>query len=1017
MKKITLLFVVMIAFSWQSNAQFTESFETEIPASWTILDEASVAAWEWDDTPNGDGAQDGSAIARISTGIENANDDYLITPQIAVSAGVNDRLSFYVRSRSGSFLESYEVLLSTTTAAASEFTVVLQAESLAPELWTNVIFDLTAYVGQTIYVAVRAKSYDEWELHVDNFVNDTFPACREPLAFNALSIGSTTVNLEWTEDGSATSWNIEVVDITAGESATGIATITGVTNPYMVTSLMANNEYEFYVQADCGTDGPSFWVGPLTVTTACDTFTAPFSEGFDNADAIPDCWSMSGGEDWQFNTSGPSHVGDGGTLTGNTFSDGYYAACDASSDHGPRYLVSPLVDVSTLASPELRFYEISDAEDSDNAQLDVEVWDGSAWNLMATYNTNTVGWELKSINLSGLSFTGPAQARFTFSEPNGGGDDDIAIDDVTFDDPITCVAPSFLMVSNITTTTADLAWTENGTAASWNIEVVDVNAGETVTGVATNTGVTNPFGLSSLQSNTTYQIFVQADCGVSDGTSFWVGPIEFTTACDTFTAPYTEGFDNGGDIPDCWRMSSDSGEEEWFFQTSGLGHVGNDGVITGSTATNGYYAACDASGDHGPRYLVSPFVDVSTLAAPVLSFYEISDSEDSLNAQLDVEVWDGSSWNLMATYNTNTVGWELKIIDIAGLTFTGPAQARFTFSEVLDPGDFDDDLAIDDVSFEEAPSCIPPSTLVASNITTTTADLSWASGTATSWNIEVVDVTAGETVTGVATATGISNPYNLTGLVADNNYEYYVQTDCGVDGNSSWVGPYAFATAIIPPSCGGNFADSGGASNDYSSSEFTTTTIMPDAAGEAVTITFTFVDLEADDYDIGDQGGCYDYLTIYNGPDNTYPVLAQTLCGQESGDGTLPSVASSVLSVGDFFTSTDVSGALTIEFSSDGGIEYGGWVADVTCATLGIDDVDNQSTFTYYPNPVKNTLTLNAINTIDTVNVYNMLGQQVLEKMPNAVNSELDLSGLQTGTYFVKVSIAGVVKTIRVIKD
>ena len=46
-----------------------------------------------------------------------------------------------------------------------------------------------------------------------------------------------------------------------------------------------------------------------------------------------------------------------------------------------------------------------------------------------------------------------------------------------------------------------------------------------------------------------------------------------------------------------------------------------------------------------------------------------------------------------------------------------------------------------------------------------------------------------------------------------------------------------------------------------------------------------------------------------------------------------------------------------------------------------------------------------------------MLGQQVLEKMPNAVNSELDLSGLQTGTYFVKVTIGGVVKTIRVIKD
>lgn len=417
MRKITLLFMVMIAFCWQSNAQFTESFETEIPTTWTVLDLASTTSWVWDDTPE-DGEQDGSAVAKMSSGYPDANDDYLITPQISVTSGVNDRLTFYVKSRSGSFLEPYEVLLSTATATAADFTVVLQAESEAPDEWTEVILDLSTYNGQSIYVAVRSTSTDNWELYVDNFVNDTFPTCREPLAFNALSIGNTTVNLEWTEDGSATSWNIEVVDITAGELATGVATITGVTNPYTVTSLMANNEYEFYVQADCGTDGPSFWVGPVAVTTACDAFIAPFSEGFDNADAIPDCWSMSGGEDWQFNTSGPSHVGDGGTLTGNTFSDGYYAACDASSDHGPRYLVSPLVDVSTLASPELRFYEISDAEDSDNAQLDVEVWDGSAWNLMATYNTNTVGWELKTIDISGLTFTGSAQVRFTFSEPN-----------------------------------------------------------------------------------------------------------------------------------------------------------------------------------------------------------------------------------------------------------------------------------------------------------------------------------------------------------------------------------------------------------------------------------------------------------------------------------------------------------------------------------------------------------------------------------------------------------------------
>ena len=46
-----------------------------------------------------------------------------------------------------------------------------------------------------------------------------------------------------------------------------------------------------------------------------------------------------------------------------------------------------------------------------------------------------------------------------------------------------------------------------------------------------------------------------------------------------------------------------------------------------------------------------------------------------------------------------------------------------------------------------------------------------------------------------------------------------------------------------------------------------------------------------------------------------------------------------------------------------------------------------------------------------------MLGQEVLSATPNAVDSDLDMSSLQTGTYFVKVTIATVTKTIRVIKQ
>ncbi|WP_111682987.1 T9SS type A sorting domain-containing protein [Winogradskyella tangerina] len=86
-------------------------------------------------------------------------------------------------------------------------------------------------------------------------------------------------------------------------------------------------------------------------------------------------------------------------------------------------------------------------------------------------------------------------------------------------------------------------------------------------------------------------------------------------------------------------------------------------------------------------------------------------------------------------------------------------------------------------------------------------------------------------------------------------------------------------------------------------------------------------------------------------------------------------------------------------------------------ATLGVDDLDDTTSFTYYPNPVKNTLSLSAQNNIENVTMYNMLGQEVLRANPNNVDSDIDMSGLQTGTYFVKVTIANITKTIRVIKQ
>jgi len=70
-----------------------------------------------------------------------------------------------------------------------------------------------------------------------------------------------------------------------------------------------------------------------------------------------------------------------------------------------------------------------------------------------------------------------------------------------------------------------------------------------------------------------------------------------------------------------------------------------------------------------------------------------------------------------------------------------------------------------------------------------------------------------------------------------------------------------------------------------------------------------------------------------------------------------------------------------------------------------------------YPNPVKDLLTLSFENEITTVAIYNMLGQEVLTKSIFANEGQMDVSGLRTGTYLVKIYAGNQVKTIKVIKE
>lgn len=73
--------------------------------------------------------------------------------------------------------------------------------------------------------------------------------------------------------------------------------------------------------------------------------------------------------------------------------------------------------------------------------------------------------------------------------------------------------------------------------------------------------------------------------------------------------------------------------------------------------------------------------------------------------------------------------------------------------------------------------------------------------------------------------------------------------------------------------------------------------------------------------------------------------------------------------------------------------------------------------FAYYPNPVKNVLTISNSSNIDEVSLISIKGETLLVKKINGLHSEIDLSNCSKGVYFLKVKAEETEKTVKLIKE
>ncbi len=123
------------------------------------------------------------------------------------------------------------------------------------------------------------------------------------------------------------------------------------------------------------------------------------------------------------------------------------------------------------------------------------------------------------------------------------------------------------------------------------------------------------------------------------------------------------------------------------------------------------------------------------------------------------------------------------------------------------------------------------------------------------------------------------------------------------------------------------------------------------------------------------------------------------------------------------FTTASIVGNPAV-FSADGGATWNITASsddmvynfEGDCDPLSVAD-NTLGGFTFYPNPTNGALSLKAVKNIDSVAIYNLLGQSVLNSKIGATTSNLDISGLTTGTYIMKVTVEGQTGTYKVLKN
>ena len=781
MKKTFLfltLFLTMLTFGVRAQVPvFTEGFEgTSLPSGWTIIDaDQDGNNWEHisvqDDLSyghTGTGAYASYSYDEVTTD-ELTPDNWLVTPAIALSG--TSSLTYWFLVHQNYPADHYGVYVSTTSATdTSAFTLLFEETPTAVNgVWTMRTVDLTSYAGNTVYIAFRHfNCSDELLIVLDDITvyststESVLVATPEEIAFGSVEINTTS--------------SVETVQVIANNISETISA--SVATPFEISAdnssfgntatlpVGGGDLYVRYAPTATGThqDTLTITAGSFSQTVAvsgycfdCSNITLPLFESFESVDGLS-CWLAGNAS-----SANPNSI----AISSQFATDGThslrFSSYSQTTDYN-QYLITPELPVSP--SKIVSF-------DYKNSNADIEYFrvgystttpSISAFTWKPGVASNSTEWSQYIVSDI------PGDAKYIAINYYSDGAHYLFIDSFMVQEGTECITPNELSVSAVTGTTADLNWSIiNGTYNIYYKTATDTAWTKVENLVLQDQGYT----LTGLTPSTSYEWYVEIVC--DDGTVSASSTASFTTTCAAFMVtddnPYVQDFSLE---PECWLFPTNGGTS-WSVSSNHLGH------------------------DFGTYEVeaFSPLLDISNVSTPYLKFdqrradYFGSGVADELYVYMrSATAGAETDWLQLHAYTDVASNWTSDSLPIPSGMFI--IQLKF---KAIGNGFSADGCYIDNVSVyneENAPECTPPAGLSASNITLSSANLSW-----TMTNDGIVHIyyktAADEDYTMIENATLTNGVYALENLSASTTYEWYVGIVCS-DGSIVTTASSMFTT-------------------------------------------------------------------------------------------------------------------------------------------------------------------------------------------------------------------------------